>query len=207
LATAKFRAIIFDIGRVLVRLDVHRAMAGLAENVSLSPEEIRAALEKHPSWLDWQDGRIKPRDFYLSVSKRFGITLSFEQFVAVWNRVLDPQPILDNEFLGKLAKKYRLCLLSNTDPIHVAHLEATYGFFRFFPNRIYSCAVGASKPNPLIYRAALEACKVAAKDAIYIDDIPQFVEAARRLGLSGIAFQSPQQLSEELQGLGVEIAT
>ena len=182
MAAAKFRAVIFDIGRVLVRIDVHRAMAGLAESVALSPEEILSALEKHPSWLDWQEGRISPRDFYLGVAKRFGMTLTFEQF----------------------AKKHRLCLLSNTDPIHVAHLEASYDFFRFFPKRIYSCVVGVSKPNPLIYRAALEACKVAAKDAIYIDDIAAYAEAARRLGLSGIVFQSAEQLTAELRALGVE---
>lgn len=206
MAGAKFRAIIFDIGRVLIRIDLQSAMSGLAENVGLSPEEIWSALEKHPSWLDWQEGRITPRDFYLSVSKRFAVTLTFEQFVAVWNRVLDPRPIQDDAFLGQLAKKYRLCLLSNTDPIHVAHMEPTYGFFRYFPNRIYSCAVGVSKPNPLIYRAALEACRVSAQEAIYIDDVATYAEAARRLGLSGIVFASPQQLSADLQALGVESA-
>src|SRR5271169_178359 len=111
MAATKFRAIIFDIGRVLVRIDVGRAMAGLAESVSLSPQEIWSALEKHPSWLDWQEGRLTPRDFYLSVAKRFGATLTFEQFVEVWNRVLDPQPILDAAFLAALSEKYRLCLL------------------------------------------------------------------------------------------------
>jgi HAD superfamily hydrolase (TIGR01509 family) len=203
MAATKFRAIIFDIGRVLVRIDVGRAMAGLAESVALSPEEIWSALEKHPSWLDWQEGRLTPRDFYLSVVKRFGATLTFEQFTEVWNRVLDPKPILDNAFLAALSKKHRLCLLSNTDPIHVAYLEATYDFFRFFPNRVYSCTVGASKPSPLIYRAALEKCKVAAKDALYIDDISAYAEAARRLGLTGIVFQSAEQLASELLAYGV----
>jgi glucose-1-phosphatase len=203
MAAGKIRAIIFDIGRVLVRIDVHRALAGLAEKVALTPEELWLALEKHPSWLDWQEGRITPRDFYLSVTKRLAITLTFEQFTEIWNRVLDPQPILDNAFLAPLAKKYRLCLLSNTDPIHVAYMEAKYDFVRFFPNRIFSCAVGVTKPNPLIYRAALQACKVEAADAVYIDDIPAYAEAARRLGLAGIVFQSPEQLSADLQALGV----
>jgi putative hydrolase of the HAD superfamily len=206
MAQEPVRAIIFDIGRVLVRINLQRAMSGLAQNVGLSPEEIWSALEKHPSWLDWQEGRLKPRDFYLSVSQRFGLTISFEQFVEIWNRVLDPEPIQDNAFLGKLAKKHRMCLLSNTDPIHVAHLEATYEFFQFFPNRIYSCVVGVSKPAPLIYRAALEACKVRAQEAVYIDDIPAYAEAARRLGMGGVVFESPEQLSSELQALGVKLA-
>src|SRR5271155_260355 len=203
MAAAKFRAIIFDIGRVLVRIDVARALTGLAKTVSLTPAQLWSALEKHPSWLDWQEGRMQPRDFYLSVNQRFGANLTFEQFTETWNRVIVPQPILDNAFLGGLSKKYRLCLLSNTDPIHIPYIEAHYEFVQFFPNRIYSYAVGASKPNPLIFRAALDACKVAAKDAIFIDDVPAYAEAAGRLGITGIVFRSPEQLSADLQALGV----
>ena len=202
-AEQKIRAIIFDIGRVLVRIDLGRAMSGLAEAVSFSPEEVWAALEKHPTWLDWQEGRMTPRDFWLSVNKRFGTSLTFEQFTEIWNRVIDPKPIVDGTLLALLAKRYRLCLLSNTDPIHVAHLEATFEPMRYFPRRIYSCVVGVSKPNPLIYRAALEACQVAAKGALYIDDIPAYAEAARNLGLAAIIFKSPEQLSIDLQALGV----
>jgi HAD superfamily hydrolase (TIGR01493 family) len=200
---AKYRAIIFDIGRVIIRIDVRRAMAGLAQNVSMTPEEIWSALEKHPTWLDWQEGRISPRDWHLSVTKRFGATLTFEEFTKVWNRVLDPHPILDNDFFAGLAKKYRLCLLSNTDPIHVAHMATTYDFMKFFPHRIYSCAVGASKPNPVIFQAALNAVKVSAKDTIYIDDIAAYAEAAARLGMTGLVFTGPDKLTSDLASLGV----
>ena len=40
MAVPKFRAIIFDIGRVLIRVDVHRAMAGLAPDLKLAPQEV-----------------------------------------------------------------------------------------------------------------------------------------------------------------------
>jgi HAD superfamily hydrolase (TIGR01509 family) len=107
----------------------------------------------------------------------------------------------------RLSKSYRLGLLSNTDPVHVAHLESTYGFFRYFPKpvRIYSCRVGTSKPNPLIFRAALEACKVRAEQAVYIDDIPVYAEAARALGCTGIHFRSPEQLYGDLEALGIKV--
>src|SRR5271154_5650341 len=201
----RFRAILFDIGRVLVRVDVGRAMERLAPSVSLSPKEAWASLEKDPRWPDWQEGRMSARDWHLHVSKRLGTSLPFEQFAEAWNAALDPQPIQDNAFLEKLSKRYRLGLLSNTDPIHVAHLEASYDFFRYFPARTYSCSVGASKPNPLIYRKALGASKVGAEEALYIDDVPAYVEAARRLGMSGIAFESPSQLATGLSNQGVEL--
>ena len=200
----KLKAIIFDIGRVLVRIDVGRAMQGLASGGSLSPSELWTAIEKDPRWADWQEGRMSARDWYLHLTKRFGGNFTFEQFTEVWNRVLDPNPIQEDAFLKSLSKRYRLALLSNTDPIHVQHLEASYSFFAFFPVRIYSCAIGASKPNPLIYKEALRALKVKSNEALYIDDIAAYVEAAKRLGMAGIQFQSPAQLTSELGSLGVE---
>lgn len=204
--STKLRAIIFDIGRVLVRIDVGNAMQGLASGGTLSPSELWTAIEKDPRWPDWQEGRITPRDWYLHLTKRFGVKFTFEQFTEVWNRVLDPVPIHDDAFLERLSKHYRLAVLSNTDPIHVGHLESTYRFFDFFPKRIYSCAVNASKPNPLIYKEALRAVKVQANEALYIDDIAAYVEAAKRLGMAGIQFQSPAQLTSDLKALGVELS-
>jgi glucose-1-phosphatase len=206
MASAKLKAIIFDIGRVLVRIDLARAMQELSSGTSLSPAELWSAIEKDPRWHDWQEGRMAARDWYLHLSRRLGGNFTFEQFAEVWNRVLDPAPIHEDALFQKLSKTYRLALLSNTDPIHVQHLEANYTFFKFFPTRIYSCSIGASKPNPLIFREALRALKVQAQQAMYIDDIPAYVEAAQRLGMGGIQFQSPAQLTSDLQSLGVDLS-
>lgn len=205
MALRKLRAIIFDIGRVLIRIDVARAMTDLSAGLSLSPAELWAAIENDPRWPDWQEGRISARDWHLHLSRRLGTTHSFEQFTEVWNRVLDPQPMQDNALIETLSKAYRLALLSNTDPIHVPYMEATYDFFRFFPARIYSCSVGTSKPSPLIYLEALRACKVQSNEAVYIDDILPYVEAARGLGMAGIHYQSPEGLDNGLRQLGVDL--
>jgi putative hydrolase of the HAD superfamily len=203
MTSKRYRAIIFDIGRVLIRVDVGRATDGLAKGTSMSPQEIWSSLEKDPLWPDWQEGRISPRDWHQHLAKRLGGELSFDQFVEVWNRALDPVPLQDTAFLQKLSKNHRLAVLSNTDPLHVTHMEKFYGFFRLFPVRIYSCRVGASKPSPLIYKEALEACKVRAQEAIYIDDVPAYAEAAERLGMKGIVFKSPDRLQSDLHALGV----
>ncbi len=205
MSSAKFRAIIFDIGRVLIRVDVHRAMAGLAPDLKLAPQELWSSIENDSRWADWQEGRMSPQDWHLHLSKRLGGSLTFEQFKQVWNSALAPEPIQSESFLEKLSKNYRLALLSNTDSIHMSDAEARFPFFRFFPIRIYSFRVGSSKPNPLIYREALRACKARAEEAIYIDDIPAYADAAQRLGMTGLVFQSPGQLQSNLRGLGVKV--
>lgn len=201
------RAIIFDIGRVLVRVDIRRAQAGLAKGLSLTPEELWSAIEKDPRWPDWQEGRISARDWHLNLSKRLGMSLDFDQFKNVWNSALDPEPIHPDTFFDRLSKKYKLGLLSNTDPIHVAHLEMSYTFFRYFPKtvRTYSCSVGASKPDPLIFREALRACNARAEQSVYIDDIPAYANAAKALGFHAIQFQSPAQLQQDLVSLGIKL--
>ncbi len=203
MAVPEFRAIIFDIGRVLIRVDISRAMAGLASGLALTPQEVWSAIERDPHWLGWQEGRISPHDWHIHLTKRLGASLTFEQFCENWNLALDPNAIHSESFLESLSKNYRLALLSNTDPIHMSHAEAHFPFFRFFPNRIYSYRVGGSKPDPVIYGEALRACKVSAAEAVYIDDVAAYAEAARRLGMTAIVFRSPGQLQTDLRTLGI----
>ena len=205
MANRKVRALIFDIGRVLIRIDVSRAMKGLAAGLPISPQELWSAIEKDPRWRDWQEGRISPRDWHLHMQRRFGGSATFEQFTQAWNLVLDPEPIHSNQWLERLSRKYRLALLSNTDPIHVAYMEPHYEFFSYFPSRIYSSTVGATKPSPIIYREALKACRVRAAEAVYIDDIAAYVTAAEQLGMAGVQFKSPEQLLASLSELGVAV--
>src|SRR5882672_3803529 len=180
-------------------------MAGLASDLKLTPQEVWSVIENDPRSLDWQEGRISPEDWHLHLSNRLGGSLTFEQFKQVWNSALAPDPIQPEPFLEKLSKDYRLALLSNTDPIHMSDAEARFSFFRYFPIRIYSFRVGTSKPNPLIYREALRTCKVRAEEAIYIDDVPAYADAAQRRGMTGVVFQSPGQLQSNLRDLGVKL--
>jgi glucose-1-phosphatase len=202
------RAVIFDIGRVIVKLDLTRAMEGLSQGISLSPTELWSAIEKDPRWHDWQEGRISPHDWHLHITKRLGSPLKFEEFREAWNRTLDPVPLQSDDLFAALAKKHKLALLSNTDPIHVAHLESNFSFFQFFPRpaRIYSYAVRASKPSPVIFQAALKAVKTPASQAVVIDDILEYVQVARSLGLHAIQYLNPSQLRADLSTLDPSLA-
>jgi len=199
----KIRAIISDIGRVIVGVDVSRAMQGLSSGIALTPKEIWTAIEKDPRFLDLQDGRISARDWHLHIVRRLGGNLTYDQFIQAWNAALLPETLQPDSLWASLSKKYRLSLLSNTDPIHVAHMESTFTFFKYFPVRIYSCVVGSSKPNPIIYQEALRATKVKATEAVYIDDLQENVAAAKTLGMIGIHLPVPAELPNALEAVGV----
>jgi putative hydrolase of the HAD superfamily len=205
------KAVIFDIGRVIVRLDLKRAFAPFISAISTSnssgasqcPEQIWTAIQADPMWCDWQEGRITPQYWYEHITRQLGIEASFEEFCTAWNSVIVPETILPDSLFAGLATRCRLGLLSNTDPIHVAYLEGHFSFLRYFPVRIYSNEVGASKPSPAIYQAALAALGTRPNEALYIDDIAEFAEAARRLGLDAIHFENPEQLADEFLKRGL----
>src|SRR5262245_43559205 len=127
MSNSSLRAIIFDIGRVLVKVDVARAIEGLSQGISLSSIELWSRIENDPRWHDWQEGRISAHDWHLHITKRLGSSMKFDEFRNAWNRSLDPSPLQSDDLFKMLAKRYKLALLSNTDPIHVAHLESTFG--------------------------------------------------------------------------------
>ncbi len=205
MAAASIRALIFDIGGVIVRSDARRALGDLADGSLHSPAEVVQLIRTDPRWQDWQEGRIAPREWHAHLGARLGMTVSFARFCEIWNRAIDPAPILPGEFFSGLSAHYKLALLSNTDPIHVAHQEAIFSFFRFFPTRVYSCSVGLTKPHPGIYRRVLDASGIHASESVYIDDVEAYVLSARQVGMRAIVISGPEQLKESLRALDVKV--
>ncbi len=98
------RALIFDIGRVILRIDIARAFTVLGTPTGLSAAEVWSALEGDPRWRDWQEGWIDPRGWCTYITERFHAPMDFEQFCAAWNRALDPATILKDELFVALAR-------------------------------------------------------------------------------------------------------
>jgi FMN phosphatase YigB (HAD superfamily) len=197
--TPQIKAIIFDIGSVIIRLDPARAIAAIGAGSKLSPDKVWAAVPQDPMWQGWQEGRVTPKDWYENVIARFHTPISFGEFCGAWNSILCPELILPERLFKQLSEKCRLVLLSNTDPIHVGCMESKFPFIRYFPERIYSCDVGASKPGLKIFRAAIRAAGVPAKQILFVDDIQKNVLAARRLGLKAHQFRSRRRLEAVLR--------
>ena len=88
----------------------------------------------------------------------------------------------------------RTGFLSNGVPEIVGHLRRTRALDAAFDAVVVSCEVGCMKPGPEIFRLCLERLGVAAGDALFADDRPENVEAARGLGLRAVHFAGDDAL-------------
>jgi FMN phosphatase YigB (HAD superfamily) len=196
------RAVIFDVGRVIIRVDLSRSMGSLGQRDGLTHTQVLRELEADARWADWQEGRMTPHEWHAHLAKKLQFTYNFDEFCAIWNGVLAPGQILPDALFENLGRGCRLGLLSNTDPIHVAHFEANYSFVRYFPVRVYSCRVGSSKPAPAIYHRTLREVEATPDETLFIDDVQENASAAARLGINAFHFTSPEELLAEFSRLG-----
>ena len=87
----------------------------------------------------------------------------------------------------------RLAVLSNA-PHEVANAIDRAGWLSAFTPRLFSCRLGAIKPEPAIYLAALEALDAAPVDVTFLDDRAENVSAAGRAGMRAYVFADPAQI-------------
>lgn len=198
------KAVIFDLGRVLVPFDFHRGYARLETLCGIPAAEIPARLAGSALVADFESGRIAPRDFVDRFCSHLAIDIPYQQFCDIWSSIFLPDPLIPEAMLQGIARNYRLVLLSNTNAIHFEMLVESYPLLHHFHSYVLSYQVGAMKPLPLIYQKAIEAAECQPRECFFTDDIAANVEAARALGIDAVQFHSAAQIEVELRKRGVE---
>lgn len=101
------------------------------------------------------------------------------------------------------AAGHRLFYLSNMPAPFADHLEATHGFLRHFEAGVFSGRVQLAKPDAAIFQLALQRFGIDAADAVFLDDHPANVDAARALGIGAVLFEHAAQAEAELRANGL----
>jgi glucose-1-phosphatase len=202
----EIKTVVFDLGRVLVDFDHHIAARKISVLSSKTPQEIFDLFFNSPLIQNFEEGKISPEDFFSSVSQMLGISLSFNEFLPIWNQIF----FLSEEnkavyTLGQALKnRYRLALLSNINTLHFDYLKENFPVFDIFHDIFASCEMGCIKPDPEIYRQVISRLKVKPGEIFYVDDREELIESANSLGIRGFVFKGAKQLKQDLACCGVK---
>lgn len=197
------RTLIFDLGRVIVPFDFRRGYACMAERCGLAEDEIRQRLKADGLVHAFESGGIGRHEFHRRVAQLLETDVSYDEFCQIWFSVFLPETLIPDALLEALHERYRLVLLSNTNPIHFEMIRERYPILRHFDAFVLSYEVGAMKPDPRIYRAAIEAARCQPQECFFTDDIPEYVEGARQAGIDAALFEGAEALERELRARGV----
>jgi HAD superfamily hydrolase (TIGR01509 family) len=203
---ARPKALLFDIGEVLVRLKKPQFLASLTRE---SPEldSVRFLEDlRHPDSLHaaYERGLITGREFHRHLRESYGLGLDYEAWIRHWNDyflVNRPMEVL----LAKLRGQAPFYALSNTNREHLTALKRDFRLFEGFKEILASFELGLRKPEPAMYQAALKRMGVQAGEAFYLDDVPEYVEAARALGIPSFHYTfNDLELKARLRKLGFD---
>lgn len=148
-------------------------------------------------------GRLSPTAFFRAVERAAGVPrLDDETWITAWRDIFTPAPA-SLSALARLSSDVVPVLVSNTNALHwEGVLRAAPDLPRLVPLKALSFEVGAAKPDPAHFRAALARAGARSEDALYADDRPELVEAARTLGMDGFVVTDPRLLANELLNRG-----
>ena len=200
--TLPISVIAFDLGNVLIRVDHERFCRRLGEAVGASPQEVYAAVFASGLEPEYDTGRLTSEEFFQEVCRLFHIDLPFPLFSAWWQDIFDPMEGMA-EVVEKLAGRYPLFLVSNTNALHFPYIYRRFPLLGHVGRFILSYQVGSRKPETAIYQRLIQEINRPPGECLFVDDKAPFVEAARTHGLAAWQFTSPGDFISRMQASGL----
>lgn len=193
----------FDVGGVILTNGWDQvAREKAASHFELNFAEFE---QRHQAAVDaFEKGRISIDDYIAQVvfDKPRGFTVAeFREFMYAQSKELKPA----REFVDHLSRSPELfvaCINNEGREVNEYRI-VKFDLARTFKLFFSSCYVGLRKPDPAIYRLALDVTRRKTAESIFVDDRAENLEGARRVGLQTIHYRNVSQLKGELRDLGV----
>ncbi len=192
------RAVYWDLGGVILRTFDRSRRAAWERRLGLPEGQLDAAVFGCEASRKATIGQSGSEAIWQEVEARFRLTADESRGLArdffAGDRL--DQPLLD--LIRQLRPFFRIGMITNAWPNIREILENRLGISDDFDSVTTSAEVGFAKPNPHIYRLALQSLAVAPEESVFIDDFEENVQGARALGMLAIHFRNPEQAIGEL---------
>ena len=125
---------------------------------------------------------------------RWQLEARLDAVLAIWT-TLEVDPAMVGAVRSLRARGLACCLATNQNPHRAAYMSTELGYAQLFDRELYSCHLGAAKPDPEYFRAACRVLSLAPSEILFVDDSACNVEAARSVGLHAALFTAERKTS------------
>jgi len=196
---------VFDLGNVILPFE-HRQIAVKLHETSriqdrFTPDDLFKFLFDRDRGLvnPYEEGLMSSVDFFAKLREKYKLELEFEEFQDIWNIIFEENTEV-NDIIAYLKNKgLPVFLLSNTNELHFSYIMERYPIVHSLDEWILSYEVGAKKPKQKIYDTIFEKTDTVRGEVLYVDDVPEYVEAAKTYGLQGLVFKNAKDIWELLK--------
>ena len=199
----RVRAVFIDFGGVIMRTEDKGPRIRLAERLGMTSRDLEKIVFESESSLKASTGEITEEAHWQAVSKALGVSRKQgEKIIAeffsgdLWDTTL-------LNYLRSLRPQRKVGLISNAWSGLRAVIAGQH-FENVFDEMVISAEVGMMKPDPRIYRLALEKMDVLPAESVFVDDMLINVEAARSVGMNAIQFTQQEKTLKELRQILID---
>jgi len=202
-ADAPAKAVIFDIGNVLVRWDPRFLYEKLIDD-----EREREWFLREVVPLSWHTHHDRGRPFAESIAERQAQFPEYAALIAAFYERWDETiagPIQGSVGILEDLDEAGIPIfaLSNYSAETFPAFRRRFGFARRFRDVVISGEEGLVKPDLRLYERAIDRFCVTPHLTVFVDDRPDNVAAAKDSGLIGLQFSDPERLRRDLNRLGL----
>jgi len=195
------RAVIFDFGGVLVRTEDQSGRHKWEERLGLSKGELaRLVFDSETSTLA-SIGKVNEADIWSQLALH--LKLSPEEIKELredfWSGDRLDQELV--QYISTLRPTYKTAILSNAWSGARIVFTEKYFLKEVVDLILISAEESIAKPDARIYQLAAERLGVGLDEAVFVDDFPENILAARTIGMHAIHFKSTRQMIDELDRL------
>ena len=193
--------VMFDWGGVLIDNPAPGLRVYGGQALGVAPDELSSVFRDYQD--DFQKGLIAEQDLWKVICVRLDVPVPEQPSLyreAVENVFTPRAEVFD--LAAKLKTSgYKTGFLSNTELPAMEYFHDQK--YTCFDAAVFSCAEGVAKPDEKIYRIVLERLNSGPAETVFIDDREDYLEGARKCGISTIKYESFKQMSGELKRSGV----
>ena len=198
------KTVICDLGGVYFTDGSARAIERISATYEIATDQVSDVLMGELG-SRYRCGEIKAAQFWDRAKQNWDLQVPTDEIANTWLHAYEPIEGTVALIDRLRAAGYEMLFLSDNVQERIDYLENTYGFLHRFEDGVFSHRVGLRKPNPKIYELTLAKASHTAIQCVFIDDKPQMLGPAQKLGMSTIAFNNPGQLERDLRHLGIAI--
>jgi len=186
-----FKAIIFDLGGVILNIDYHKTSNAFKALGVNNFDALYSQAKQNQIFNNIETGKISPDEFRTYLKRQIKIPINDYQIDTAWNAMLLDLPKPRVNLLRQLRNRYPIFLYSNTNAIHLQAfqniIKQSYGkaglLEDLFVKTYYSHELGMRKPNRKGFEYILHQNGLTAEKTLFIDDSAQHIEGAKSVGL------------------------
>ena len=200
------RAVVFDYGIVLTGPPDAAAWANMLRITGLPEERFQSLYWANRPAYD--AGKLTGIGYWQKLLREAGLPLERAEELNRWDGRLwtVENPVMVAWQLKLKQRGLLTAILSNMSDNVLENIEREFDWIHRFDVLVWSCQIGAVKPDPSIYHHTLAELGTQPEETLFIDDKRPNVEAARALGIQAIEYSSVERLREELIARGLDQA-